>query len=131
MKRRRGAERSRGSKDATTFVFYFSTWRYDGTFLLRPEVYFSISATQLHFCVLSSDITTLTSASYQSSLPMHTGQHLLSIQGTAALKFLRIAEPHLGNYLRPFDTISQLILVFASLRQSRQSQSTWCAAWRT
>lgn len=31
--------------------------------------------------VLSSDITTLTSASYQSSLPMHAGQHLLSIQG--------------------------------------------------
>lgn len=28
-----------------------------------------------------SDITTLTSASYQSSLPMHAGQHLLSIQG--------------------------------------------------
>nr|XP_040038357.1 G protein pathway suppressor 2 isoform X4 [Gasterosteus aculeatus aculeatus] len=31
--------------------------------------------------VLSSDITTLTSASYQPSLPMHAGQHLLSIQG--------------------------------------------------
>uniref|UniRef100_A0A3Q0SBE6 G protein pathway suppressor 2 n=1 Tax=Amphilophus citrinellus TaxID=61819 RepID=A0A3Q0SBE6_AMPCI len=29
-----------------------------------------------------SDITTLTSASYQSSLPMHAGQHLLSIQGS-------------------------------------------------
>lgn len=29
-----------------------------------------------------SDITTLTSASYQPSLPMHTGQHLLSIQGS-------------------------------------------------
>ncbi|KAF0029237.1 hypothetical protein F2P81_018342 [Scophthalmus maximus] len=28
-----------------------------------------------------SDITTLTSASYQASLPMHAGQHLLSIQG--------------------------------------------------
>ncbi|XP_020484842.1 G protein pathway suppressor 2 isoform X3 [Labrus bergylta] len=28
------------------------------------------------------DITTLTSASYQSSLPMHAGQHLLSIQGS-------------------------------------------------
>ncbi|XP_068611972.1 G protein pathway suppressor 2 isoform X1 [Brachionichthys hirsutus] len=28
-----------------------------------------------------SDITTLTSASYQSGLPMHAGQHLLSIQG--------------------------------------------------
>ncbi|KAM8898737.1 G protein pathway suppressor 2 isoform 3-T3 [Spinachia spinachia] len=28
-----------------------------------------------------SDITTLTSASYQPSLPMHAGQHLLSIQG--------------------------------------------------
>ncbi|KAF6715858.1 G protein pathway suppressor 2 [Oryzias melastigma] len=28
-----------------------------------------------------SDITTLTSASYQQSLPMHTGQHLLNIQG--------------------------------------------------
>lgn len=33
----------------------------------------------LPFC---SDITTLTSASYPSSLPMHAGQHLLSIQGT-------------------------------------------------
>lgn len=32
--------------------------------------------------VVSSDITTLTSASYASSLPMHAGQHLLSIQGT-------------------------------------------------
>ncbi|XP_074518066.1 G protein pathway suppressor 2 isoform X1 [Halichoeres trimaculatus] len=31
---------------------------------------------------LHSDITTLTSASYQSSLPMHAGQHLLSIQGS-------------------------------------------------
>ncbi|XP_023275404.1 G protein pathway suppressor 2-like, partial [Seriola lalandi dorsalis] len=29
-----------------------------------------------------SDITTLTSASYQPSLPMHAGQHLLSIQGS-------------------------------------------------
>lgn len=29
-----------------------------------------------------SDITTLTSASYQSSLPMHAGPHLLSIQGS-------------------------------------------------
>uniref|UniRef100_A0A674BMY8 G protein pathway suppressor 2 n=1 Tax=Salmo trutta TaxID=8032 RepID=A0A674BMY8_SALTR len=29
-----------------------------------------------------SDITTLTSASYQSSLTMHTGQHLLNIQGS-------------------------------------------------
>ncbi|XP_061769854.1 G protein pathway suppressor 2 isoform X2 [Nerophis ophidion] len=29
-----------------------------------------------------SDITTLTSASYQTSLPMHAGQHLLSIQGS-------------------------------------------------
>ncbi|XP_023822142.1 G protein pathway suppressor 2 isoform X3 [Oryzias latipes] len=29
-----------------------------------------------------SDITTLTSASYQQSLPMHTGQHLLNIQGS-------------------------------------------------
>ncbi|XP_057712216.1 G protein pathway suppressor 2 isoform X2 [Corythoichthys intestinalis] len=29
-----------------------------------------------------SDITTLTSASYQASLPMHAGQHLLSIQGS-------------------------------------------------
>ncbi|XP_061664658.1 G protein pathway suppressor 2 [Syngnathoides biaculeatus] len=29
-----------------------------------------------------SDITTLTSAGYQASLPMHTGQHLLSIQGS-------------------------------------------------
>lgn len=29
-----------------------------------------------------SDITTLTSASYPSSLPMHAGQHLLSIQGS-------------------------------------------------
>ncbi|KAL3046399.1 G protein pathway suppressor 2 isoform X3 [Gymnodraco acuticeps] len=28
------------------------------------------------------DITTLTSASYQTSLPMHSGQHLLSIQGS-------------------------------------------------
>ncbi|XP_060951709.1 G protein pathway suppressor 2 isoform X1 [Limanda limanda] len=28
-----------------------------------------------------SDITTLTSASYQTSLPMHAGQHLLSLQG--------------------------------------------------
>ncbi|XP_029311297.1 G protein pathway suppressor 2 isoform X5 [Cottoperca gobio] len=28
------------------------------------------------------DITTLTSASYQPSLPMHAGQHLLSIQGS-------------------------------------------------
>ncbi|XP_028419659.1 G protein pathway suppressor 2 isoform X1 [Perca flavescens] len=28
------------------------------------------------------DITTLTSASYQPSLPMHSGQHLLSIQGS-------------------------------------------------
>ncbi|CAL8241987.1 unnamed protein product [Merluccius merluccius] len=28
-----------------------------------------------------SDITTLTSANYQPSLPMHAGQHLLSIQG--------------------------------------------------
>ncbi|XP_042367925.1 G protein pathway suppressor 2 isoform X1 [Plectropomus leopardus] len=32
--------------------------------------------------VLSSDITTLTSASYQPSLPMHAGQHLLNIQGS-------------------------------------------------
>ncbi|XP_056431803.1 G protein pathway suppressor 2 isoform X1 [Gadus chalcogrammus] len=30
------------------------------------------------------DITTLTSASYQPSLPMHSGQHLLSIQGSPA-----------------------------------------------
>ncbi|XP_034020082.1 G protein pathway suppressor 2 isoform X2 [Thalassophryne amazonica] len=29
-----------------------------------------------------SDITSLTSASYQPSLPMHAGQHLLSIQGS-------------------------------------------------
>ncbi|KAM9832793.1 G protein pathway suppressor 2 isoform 1-T1 [Syngnathus typhle] len=29
-----------------------------------------------------SDITTLTSASYQASLPMHAGQHLLNIQGS-------------------------------------------------
>ncbi|XP_061619053.1 G protein pathway suppressor 2 isoform X3 [Phyllopteryx taeniolatus] len=29
-----------------------------------------------------SDITTLTSASYQAGLPMHAGQHLLSIQGS-------------------------------------------------
>ncbi|XP_056155935.1 G protein pathway suppressor 2 isoform X2 [Lampris incognitus] len=29
-----------------------------------------------------SDITTLTSASYQQSLPMHAGQHLLNIQGS-------------------------------------------------
>ncbi|KAK0144103.1 G protein pathway suppressor 2 [Merluccius polli] len=30
----------------------------------------------------TSDITTLTSANYQPSLPMHAGQHLLSIQGS-------------------------------------------------
>ncbi|MCI4377511.1 hypothetical protein PGIGA_G00204380 [Pangasianodon gigas] len=29
-----------------------------------------------------SDITTLTSASYQSSIPLHSGQHLLSLQGS-------------------------------------------------
>lgn len=36
-----------------------------------------------HFgaCFPISDITTLTSASYQSSLPMHASQHLLSIPG--------------------------------------------------
>lgn len=32
-------------------------------------------------CTSSSDITTLTSASYQPGLQMHAGQHLLSIQG--------------------------------------------------
>ncbi|XP_031440887.1 G protein pathway suppressor 2 isoform X2 [Clupea harengus] len=30
-----------------------------------------------------SDITTLTSASYQSSMPMHSSQHLLSMQGSS------------------------------------------------
>ncbi|XP_005749827.1 G protein pathway suppressor 2 isoform X1 [Pundamilia nyererei] len=39
----------------------------------RKEQSFLVS----HF----SDITTLTSASYQQSLPMHPGQHLLGIQG--------------------------------------------------
>ncbi|GAA6066567.1 G protein pathway suppressor 2 isoform X4, partial [Tachysurus ichikawai] len=29
-----------------------------------------------------SDITTLTSASYQPSIPLHSGQHLLSLQGS-------------------------------------------------
>ncbi|XP_067379798.1 G protein pathway suppressor 2 isoform X1 [Channa argus] len=34
------------------------------------------------FHMFSSDITTLTPASYQPNLPMHAGQHLLSIQGS-------------------------------------------------
>ncbi|KAF3837056.1 hypothetical protein F7725_004520 [Dissostichus mawsoni] len=42
-----------------------------------------------------SDITTLTSASYQTSLPMHSGQHLLSIQGTAMpLGYLEHSLPY-------------------------------------
>lgn len=69
MRRKRDAERSRGSHDATAFVFWFSidSILVISCILVPP--------------VLSSDITTLTSASYQSSLPMHSGQHLLSIQG--------------------------------------------------
>lgn len=60
-----------------------------------------------------SDITTLTSASYQSSLPMHAGQHLLSIQGKVVL--LCVAQHYLGyleNSHSPFDVISigELIL---------------------
>lgn len=82
MKRKRDAERSRGSEDATAFVFI----HYTVVFCYKTEDWIQVC---LVFCcifvppVLSSDITTLTSASYQSSLPMHAGQHLLSIQGKA------------------------------------------------
>lgn len=47
---------------------------------------------------ISSDITTLPSASYQTSLPLHSGQHLLSIQGD----ILKSLQNHndLGSLLR-------------------------------
>lgn len=52
--------------------------------LRQTEIYYSSVADSYLFIYLSvlidSDITTLTSASYQSSLPLH-GQHLLSLQG--------------------------------------------------
>ncbi|KAG7243402.1 hypothetical protein INR49_011859 [Caranx melampygus] len=41
-----------------------------------------------------SDITTLTSASYQPSLPMHAGQHLLSIQGSPFSGGQGVHEPY-------------------------------------
>ena len=71
-----------------------------------------------------SDITTLTSASYQSSIPMHAGQHLLSIQGEVVL---------LDSVLSSFDVLAvrELMVLSASLRQSSQPQSARCPAGRT
>lgn len=66
MKKRSDAGRSRGSQEIMRFEHCAIS------FIL--------------FFVFSSDITTLTSASYASSLPMHAGQHLLSIQGTFLTK---------------------------------------------
>lgn len=69
MRRKRDAERSRGRRSVAACVFSFRTDRMlVMSCILVPPAF-------------SSDITTLTSASYQSSLPMHAGQHLLSIQG--------------------------------------------------
>lgn len=51
---------------------------------------------RLSFLVsLFSDITTLTSASYQQSLPMHPGQHLLGIQGEKSSRFCALPESSL------------------------------------
>ncbi|XP_061524674.1 G protein pathway suppressor 2 isoform X2 [Phycodurus eques] len=57
-----------------------------------------------------SDITTLTSASYQAGLPMHAGQHLLSIQGESLRKVTARRRKMLTSPLER--------------RQPRQPQST-------
>lgn len=78
---------------------------------------------RLSFLVsLFSDITTLTSASYQQSLPMHPGQHLLGIQGEKSSRFCALPE-------------SSLFFIwwhspFLSFRQSSQPQQTWPTARR-
>lgn len=59
------------------------------------------------YLLSSSDITTLTSASYQPSLPMHAGQHLLSIQGTFLAAYSRFSS------LSDIIIISQLILFYS------------------
>lgn len=59
------------------------------------------------YLLSSSDITTLTSASYQPSLPMHAGQHLLSIQGT-----------FLAAYSR-FSSLSDIIIICQLILYSR------------
>lgn len=46
-------------------------------FVLSSHTVFS----SLFSVLIDSDITTLTSASYQPSIPLHSGQHLLSLQG--------------------------------------------------
>lgn len=67
--------------------------------------------------VFSSDITTLTSASYQSSLPMHAGPHLLTIQGKEVLRcFVQI---YLDCCHSPFDVVN--IAVSCGLSQAVQS----------